>query len=64
MGNSIEILVYITADEKRVVSGDPLTLLIKDVNEQKKLVLELARALKANVVQLSTGDYIIISKDR
>ena len=64
MGNSIEILDYITADEKRVVSGDPLTLLIKDVNEQKKLILELARALKANVVQLSTGDYIIISKDR
>ncbi len=64
MSNSIEILVYITADEKRVLGGDPLTLLIKDVGEQKKLILELARALKANVVQLSTGDYIVISKDR
>lgn len=64
MSNSIEILVYITADEKRVLGGDPLTLLIKDVDEQKKLILELARALKANVVQLSTGDYIVITKDR
>jgi len=64
MSNSIEILVYITADEKRVLGGDPLTLLIKDAGEQKKLILELARALKANVVQLSTGDYIVISKDR
>ncbi|MBE6828569.1 MAG: hypothetical protein E7519_00005 [Ruminococcaceae bacterium] len=64
MSNSVEILVYITADEKRVLGGDPLTLLIKDVGEQKKLILELARALKANVVQLSTGDYIVISKDR
>ncbi|WP_444644353.1 capping complex subunit for YIEGIA [Caproiciproducens sp. R1] len=64
MSNSVEILVYITADEKRVLGGDPLTLLIKDVGEQKKLILELARALRANVVQLSTGDYIVISKDR
>ncbi|WP_312693959.1 capping complex subunit for YIEGIA [Caproiciproducens sp.] len=64
MSNAIEILVYITSDEKRVLSGDPLTLLIKDENEQKKLTVEMARALRGNVVQLSTGDYIIISQDR
>lgn len=64
MSNPIEILVYITSDEKRVLGGDPLTLLIKDVNEQKKLTVELARALRGNVVQLSTGDYIVISQDR
>jgi siroheme synthase len=64
MNKAIEILVYITSDEKRVLSGDPLTLLIKDENEQKKLTVELARALRGNVVQLSTGDYLIISQDR
>jgi len=64
MSNPIEILVYITSDEKRVLSGDPLTLLIKDVAEQKKLTTELSQALRGNVVQLSTSDYIIISRDR
>jgi hypothetical protein len=64
MSNAIEILVYITADEKRVLGGDPLTLLIKEEEQQKKLTVELARALRGNVVQLSTGDYIIITQGR
>lgn len=61
MKSSIEILAYITADEKRVLSGDPLTLLIKDGNEQKEMVTDLGRALRANVVQLKNGDYILIT---
>lgn len=64
MNKSIEILVYITSDEKRVLSGDPLTLLIRDQEEQKKLSVDFARALRANVVQLSNGDYMVISGDR
>ena len=61
MSKEIDVLVYITSDEKRVLSGEPLILLIKDENEQKKLTVEIARALRANVVQLSNGDYMIIS---
>ena len=61
MSKEIDVLVYITSDEKRVLSGEPLTLLIKDENEQKKLTVEIARALRANVVQLSNGDYMIIN---
>lgn len=57
----IEILAYITADENRVLGGDPLTLLIKNVNEQKETVADLGRALRANVVQLKNGDYILIT---
>lgn len=57
------IIVYITADEKRVLGGDPLTLLIKDQNEQKELTVELGRALRADVIQLKNGDYILISDD-
>ena len=64
MSKSIDILVYITADNKRVLGGDPLTLLIQDIEEQKKITVELARALRANVVQLCNGDYIVISQDR
>jgi siroheme synthase len=64
MNKSIEILVYITSDDKRVLSGDPLTLLVADSEQQKKLSVDFARALRANVVQLSNGDYMIISGDR
>ncbi len=60
MGKSSEILVYITADENRVLGGDPLTLLIRDLEEQKSTSLELSRALDANVVQLRNGDFLII----
>ena len=49
---SKKIIVYITADENRVLSGDPLTLLVKEQNEQKGITVELSRALKADVVQL------------
>ena len=64
MSKSIDILAYITVDNKRVLSGDPLTLLIQDIEEQKKITVELARALRGNVVQLCNGDYIVISQDR
>ncbi|HEX2985238.1 MAG TPA: hypothetical protein VHO71_00305 [Caproiciproducens sp.] len=57
----VEILVYITSDDSRVLSGDPLTLLVRDINEQKRLTVEIGRALRANVVQLGNGDYMIIS---
>ena len=56
-----KIIVYITADENRVLGGDPLTLLVKEQNEQKGLTVELGRALKADVVQLKNGDYVLIT---
>jgi len=56
-----EILVYITADEKKIISGDPLVFLIKDLDEQKKLAAELGKTLRANVIQLKNGDFMIIS---
>lgn len=61
MKQQIEILVYITADENRVLGGDPLTLLVKDPEKQKELVRDLGLALRANVVQLKNGDYILIT---
>ncbi len=60
MSGSIEILAYITADEYRVLGGEPLTLLIKDENEQKELLTEMGRALRADAVQLKNGDYMLI----
>jgi hypothetical protein len=55
------ITVYITADENRVLGGDPLTLLAADPEARKELTHELALALKADVVQLKNGDYILLT---
>ncbi len=57
------ILAYITADKERIVGGDPLTLLAVDPEERKSLTLEFARALKADVVQLKNGDYLLIGQN-
>lgn len=62
MGKSPEILVYITDNKERVLSGDPLTLYITDKEEQKIAVRDLGLALRANVVQLKNGDYAIIGE--
>lgn len=56
-----EILVYITNNKERVISGDPLTLYVFNEKEQKECVRDLGLALRADVVQLRNGDYIIIS---
>lgn len=61
MGRNMQIVAYITADENRVLGGDPLTLLVKDPEEQKTIITDLGRALSANVVQLKNGDYILIT---
>ena len=58
------IVVYITAAEDRVLSGDPLTLLIRDQDEQKELTTDLALALRADVVQLKNGDYVLVTEER
>ncbi|WP_312940778.1 capping complex subunit for YIEGIA [Oscillibacter sp.] len=57
------IVVYITSDEKRVLGGKPLALLVKNEEEQKQLLLDLGRALMADTVQLKNGDYILISEE-
>ncbi|AGF57590.1 capping complex subunit for YIEGIA [Clostridium saccharoperbutylacetonicum] len=57
-----EILAYITLAKDRPQNGNPLILVASDVNEQKQLTEEIAKALKAEVVQLSCGDYMVISK--
>ena len=61
MAKSAEILVYITANKDRVLSGDPLTLYITDEREVQQTLLDLGRALKADAVRLSNGDHILIS---
>ncbi len=55
-----EIIAYITLNKERVFGGNPLILIANDVEEQKILCRDIAKAMKANVSQLNCGDYIII----
>lgn len=55
-----EIIAYITLDKDRVQNGNPLILIAKDEEEQKQLSMEISSALKADVVQLQCGDYMVV----
>lgn len=55
-----EIIAYITLNKDRVFGGNPLILIANDIEEQKLIVRDIAKALKADVSQLGCGDYIII----
>jgi hypothetical protein len=57
---SKSIIAYITTNQDRVLGGDPLTLLAPDPAERDALAAELARALKADVIQLKNGDYLLL----
>jgi SepF-like predicted cell division protein (DUF552 family) len=57
-----EIVAYISLSENRAQNGNPLILVASSLEEQKQLTEDIAKALKAEVVQLTCGDYMVISK--
>lgn len=57
-----EIIAYITLSKERAQNGNPLILIANNLKEQKQLTEDIAKALRAEVVQLTCGDYMIISK--
>ncbi|UJF33616.1 capping complex subunit for YIEGIA [Paenibacillus hexagrammi] len=56
---SFEILAYITLDPNRVISGNALALLAKDIEEQKIITQDIAKSMKADITQLKCGDYMV-----
>ncbi len=56
-----EIIVYVTDKKERVITGNPLSLWITDEDERKQIISDIARGLRANVIQLKNGDYIIVT---
>ncbi|GBF12444.1 capping complex subunit for YIEGIA [Tepidibacillus sp. HK-1] len=60
MKPSYEILAYITLDRNRVLAGNPIALYAENEEIQKTLSVDIAKALKADIVQLKTGDYMVI----
>ncbi|MFT8342099.1 MAG: hypothetical protein ABF652_11775 [Clostridium beijerinckii] len=58
-----EIIAYITLSKDRAQNGNPLILVAQTPEEQKQLTDDISKALRAEVVQLTCGDYMIISKN-
>lgn len=60
MKPSYEILAFITSSKERVLAGNPLSLYGEDEKECKELSVDIAKAMKADVVKMTNGDYLII----
>lgn len=58
-----EIIAYISLSKDRAQNGNPLILVASSLEEQKELTEDIAKALRAEVVQLTCGDYMVISKN-
>jgi hypothetical protein len=63
MKDKLEILVYVTDNPEKVLSGNPLCLIEKDPAVREQMLLDISRALRANVVQLKNGDHMIVNND-
>ncbi|EFV75089.1 MULTISPECIES: capping complex subunit for YIEGIA [Cytobacillus] len=55
-----EILAFITTNKERALGGKPLMLLAKDAEDAKSLTVDIAKAMKADVVQMKSGDYLVL----
>ncbi|MGI8314494.1 capping complex subunit for YIEGIA [Halobacillus mangrovi] len=55
-----EILAYVTINNNRVLASSCLTLFAEDMEASKEMTVDIAKAMKADVVQLNNGDYMVI----
>lgn len=55
-----KIIAYITRKKERVLTSNCLSLLADSEEASKEMTVDIAKAMKADVVQLKNGDYMII----
>ncbi|RBP05562.1 hypothetical protein DET59_104282 [Rossellomorea aquimaris] len=60
MKPSYQILAYLTSDRDRVISGGALLLYNDNAEELKQMTVDIAKGLKADVIQMTNGDYLVI----
>ncbi|MFI8684775.1 capping complex subunit for YIEGIA [Rossellomorea sp. NPDC077527] len=60
MKPAYQILAYLTSDRDRVISGGPLLLYSDNLEELKQMTVDIAKGMKADVVQMTNGDYLVI----
>jgi len=55
-----EILAFITTNKERVMGGSSLSLWAEDKETLKTMTADIAKAMKADVVMMKNGDYLVI----
>jgi hypothetical protein len=60
MRPNYEILAFITMDKNRYLGGKALSILAQSDKELTQVTRDIAVAMKADVIKLSTGDYMVI----
>ncbi|MHC0038286.1 capping complex subunit for YIEGIA [Pseudoneobacillus sp. C159] len=55
-----DILAFITTDKDKLLGGKQLSLLAKNCQEAEELTVDIAKSLKAEVVKMKSGDYLVI----
>lgn len=55
-----QLLAYITGEKGRVIGGASIALFEKDEELRSLLSVDLAKAMKCDVVQLKNKDYLLI----
>ncbi|PRX16667.1 hypothetical protein BX659_1626 [Orenia metallireducens] len=60
MQPNYQVLAYITTNKERILTGGTLNLFAKNKEEQQELTKDISKAMKADVVKLQCGDYLII----
>jgi hypothetical protein len=55
-----EILAIVTTKKERVLGGKQLSLLAENEEEQKTMTQDIAKAMKADVMKMKNGDYLIL----
>ncbi|MBB5323195.1 hypothetical protein HNQ34_000272 [Anoxybacillus tepidamans] len=54
------ILAIITLKKERILGGSQLALWAENEEQQKAMTQDIAKAMKADVVKMKNGDYLII----
>ncbi|MBM7653366.1 capping complex subunit for YIEGIA [Neobacillus cucumis] len=55
-----DVLALVTLNKDRILGGKQLTLLAGNEEEQKIMTADIAKALQADVVKMTSGDYLVI----
>ncbi|WP_068676525.1 hypothetical protein [Oceanobacillus sp. Castelsardo] len=54
------IIAYVTREKERVITSNCLALYAESEEASKEMTVDIAKAMKADVVQITNGDYMII----
>ncbi|TLS35432.1 capping complex subunit for YIEGIA [Pseudalkalibacillus caeni] len=57
---SYEIFAYLTLNKERIIAGGVLCLYAENEKDLKTMTRDIAKGLKADVVKLTNGDYMVI----